>query len=509
MIFLPSIKSEPCTHLRRVGKSVLGEFLPSCYITKSMQKRGKRQPARIPEVKISPIVFDVDIPEAEVEKRPKRKTKAAAARAAPAKRAKKTEDVKPKRKRAPPSTTPNRAKRARKTATTSRARPKALVSQKQLDVVPITAVVPSSPPISPQRTTDARIEHELPEKVGKYMVWMETTQLTKLRAILDALKDMIHEVNLKFFPESHEAHGMTMMALDTARVALVHMVCPAEEIRESGAFYCRTSVCAGISVSKFYKIIKTLKSHESLVLYVPDDTKGVLKIRTHRPGSATTQTFRVTLLDLNDEEFHMPPVVFDAVRHINAEQFQNIVHSLVQAVEPDIIGITYEDDQLIITGKGDYASGETNVHQVDGAAGAQLAQSTVATTDGCPKKTISNYYSVRHVNIAIKPYQVCEDLRLYIKADYPLIIEYPLAGLGILRFCIAESIKKDKQQQQQPQQNIAAISSAAGDTDAAVHSREWRDSESEKDEDDDGGSGGEWSEEYPMDEEDFDEGGMY
>jgi hypothetical protein len=59
----------------------------------------------------------------------------------------------------------------------------------------------------------------IPEKAAKHLVWMETTQIAKLRAIFDSIKDLIFNINLKFFPESHEAHGMLVMAMDALHVA--------------------------------------------------------------------------------------------------------------------------------------------------------------------------------------------------------------------------------------------------------------------------------------------------
>lgn len=276
-----------------------------------------------------------------------------------------------------------------------------------------------------------------PEKISKYLVYMETTQLTKMRAIFDALKDMVHEINLKFFPEAHPAHGMTTMAMDSSRTSLVHMECPSRRIKESGAFHCKRDTCAGINVAYFHRIIKTLKSHDSMAIYIPDDSKGVLKIRAYQSGSNALQTYKITLLDLDDDIIEIPQIEFDCIRSINAELFQNTVHYVVQGVDPKRIGVMRDTNQrLLITGQGNYSTAkmsldETQAGPVAGSASSNSTEKPAAT------ESICNYYPVRHINTAIKPYQVCEDLRLYLKTDWALIIEYPLAGLGSLRFCVA------------------------------------------------------------------------
>ncbi|QPB44565.1 proliferating cell nuclear antigen [Medusavirus stheno T3] len=279
-----------------------------------------------------------------------------------------------------------------------------------------------------------------PDKISRYLVYMETTQLTKMRAIFDALKDMVHDINLKFFPETHPAHGMTTMAMDSSKTSLVHMECPARHVKESGAFHCKRDTCAGIRVDYFHRIIKTLKSHDSMAIYIPDDNKGVLKIRAYQSGSNSLQTYTITLLDLDDDIIEIPEIEFDCIRSINAELFQNTVHYVVQGVDPKRIGVVRDaNHRLLITGQGNYSFAKMSLDETQ--AGPVPGSSTSdGGGGGAPAPgadNICNYYPVRHINTAIKPYQVCEDLRLYLKTDWALIIEYPLAGLGTLRFCVA------------------------------------------------------------------------
>jgi hypothetical protein len=175
------------------------------------------------------------------------------------------------------------------------------------------------------------------------------------------------------------------------------------------------------------------------VFYIPDDPTGTLRISTRKSGMSERIKFSAILLNLNDEELIIPDVQFDAVRHINAEKLHEIVHNMVQAAELKYIGIHHEKNKLIIKGASEYISGSTSIKQREACAtGAKEeddddggAHSSSSLSDDI----IKNYH-VRYINIAIKPHQVCEDLRLYIKKDYPLIIEYPLTGLGVLRYCI-------------------------------------------------------------------------
>jgi len=289
---------------------------------------------------------------------------------------------------------------------------------------------------------------------SKYAVRLETTQLSKFRSAFDAIKDIIHDINLKFFPPGHPDHGMRMMAMDNAHVALVDMVCPAREICEAGSFYCKRPVLAGISVAKFYKIIKTFKNNDSLALYIEDNNEGVLEICTYNPKLNTRPRIKVTLLDLNDSDFALPAETFDTVRYIKAEKFQTTVHNLIQAVDPDSIGIHYKDGELKITGEGDYAKIEISLSEIEvnpqdySASGG--AQKSAADLVVKKQVEIHNYYPVRYISTAIKPYQVCEDLCLYVKHDWPLVVEYPLAGLGTLRFCIAPKDNPDEQAMSPP-----------------------------------------------------------
>ena len=49
-------------------------------------------------------------------------------------------------------------------------------------------------------------------------------------------------------------------------------------------------------------------------------------------------------------------------------------------------------------------------------------------------------FSLKYLLLFTKCTHLCNQIQLYIKNDYPLIIQYTIASLGIIKLCLAPKI---------------------------------------------------------------------
>ena len=238
-----------------------------------------------------------------------------------------------------------------KRAKTSRPRPEA-------NTVPFAVASPSLT-ISPSADISLKpAKGELSEEAKECLVWLEIIQVHKLRTIFDSIKDIITNVNLKFFPEGDPDHGLMMFSFDTSGTALVKLTCPALDISDAGVFHCKRAVRAGINIAKFHRLLKTMKNHDSLVLFMRDDNSGYLYLRANRAGSmggSQPQEFKHMLLALNDDAIGDCKSQYNTVRHIPAETFQGLVRDLIQSVDPPSVGVSCREGLLALHGIGEFA----------------------------------------------------------------------------------------------------------------------------------------------------------
>ena len=89
---------------------------------------------------------------------------------------------------------------------------------------------------------------------------LKTVQASAFKSCFEVLKDIINDVNVFFTPQ-----GVSIIALDNAKVALINMNLDADRFEE---FSCTSTIKAGINISNFFKILKFITSNDVLTINI-------------------------------------------------------------------------------------------------------------------------------------------------------------------------------------------------------------------------------------------------
>lgn len=81
---------------------------------------------------------------------------------------------------------------------------------------------------------------------------------------------------------------------------------------------------------------------------------------------------------------------------------------------------------------GDFACQETSLSETNN--GLQLSQSTSVETP------IQGIFSLKYLLLFTKCINMCNQIHIYIKNDYPLVITYSVANLGDIKLCLAPNV---------------------------------------------------------------------
>jgi hypothetical protein len=95
---------------------------------------------------------------------------------------------------------------------------------------------------------------------GEYVFFCRTVKASPVRTLVDAVKDILTEVNLEI-----DAAGIKIMAMDGTHTILVHMRLYADRFDE---FRCAEKCILGIDFVNFNKMVKQIKNEDSLVLFM-------------------------------------------------------------------------------------------------------------------------------------------------------------------------------------------------------------------------------------------------
>ena len=224
---------------------------------------------------------------------------------------------------------------------------------------------------------------------------------------------------------------MRIMAVDLTKTVLIHLKLEGKNFTK---FECKgKKITLGVNLGYFYKLIKSMDKDDSLTLYVEHDDKNYLRIKIDNPEEKKNTTFKLKLLDLRHDPISVPDITFDAVIIINSTEFHKICREMNQIA--DYVEIKCLKDKIIFTCKGDYAE-RTTVYSTDDGEEGDGITIKLANNEKAKDLIIQGIYELRNLVLFSKCAQLCNDIEIYMKNNYPLVIKYTAATLGKILLCL-------------------------------------------------------------------------
>ena len=243
---------------------------------------------------------------------------------------------------------------------------------------------------------------------------LKTVQASAFKAVFEVLKDIINDVNVSF-----TSKGLNILTLDTARVTLVHMSLGAENFEE---YECPVPITAGMNMANMYKLLKSISSTDTLTLGITG--RDYMDILIENLAKKSSTSFRLKLLDINDDILELPDVEMNVVTTLPSVDFQRIARDMGNLSQD--MSITRDGTKLILSCAGDWAD-----------------QTTVLEFPTEVSKT-GNIFSLKYINLFTKATNMCSSVQLMQDSEnenMPIIFRYTIANLGDLKFYLAPKIE--------------------------------------------------------------------
>jgi proliferating cell nuclear antigen len=243
----------------------------------------------------------------------------------------------------------------------------------------------------------------------------KTVQASALKSSFEVLKDVINDVNMYF-----NSDGMTITALDNAKVALINMKLHADKFEE---YECEEPVTAGVNITNFFKILKFITSNDVLEIEITD--KEIMKISISNDTKNSNTKFELSLLWINDDVLEIPVIEPSCTTVITSVDFQRICRDMGN-LSSDVT-IFRNKNLLNISCKGDFAKQETSID----------TEQTEFT------EAIGNRYSLKYINLFTKATNMCSHMKIqqtFPTEKIPIIFVYDVANLGFIEFFLAAKL---------------------------------------------------------------------
>jgi proliferating cell nuclear antigen len=248
-----------------------------------------------------------------------------------------------------------------------------------------------------------------------YVMRLQTSQALQFKTLLDVLKDLITEVNIKF-----EKDLIKLVSLDPGKIGMVHLV-----VNKIEFYQCSQELYVGIYVAYLYKILRSVTTSHHLEWRIRKDDLNILEIIVTNPEKRTFTTHKIKTLNLDVEDVIIPHVTFEYVISMPSSDLQKYIKEL-----------SHVSNVICIRGSG---------KDVEFVASGDLGESVITvspTPSGLNwihkeknEEQFEGKYFIKYLEKFVKT-QVDNTVELYIKSKYPLILRYHMT-IGSIRFCVS------------------------------------------------------------------------
>ena len=258
-----------------------------------------------------------------------------------------------------------------------------------------------------------------------YIFNIKTVQTGAIRILIESLKEILTDANFVI-----DKDGIKLIAMDSTHTVLIHMKLLQEKFEY---FFCEKTINVGLNMSNLFKLIKTMSNNDTLTLFMEKKNENQLGIKIHNDEKNSQTTYKLNLLDIQEDSICIPPAEFDTELTFPSNDFQKIIRDMINIGEN--IEIKSIGTKLVLSCHGDFACQETVLGETNN--GIQFS------TCKEPEYPIQGLYSLKYLILFTKCTNLCNIINIYIKNDYPLIIKYNIASIGDIKLCLAPNTNDD------------------------------------------------------------------
>jgi len=232
---------------------------------------------------------------------------------------------------------------------------------------------------------------------------------------------------------------MRVMAVDPTKTIFIHLKLDASNFRKFKVK--RDKIVIGVNLACFHKLIKSMDKDDNLTLFIKKNDEQNLGIKRYNPEKKKTTIDLMQLIDLNKEKYKIPPTVFESVIKMPSNDFHKVCREMSNIA--DYVEISCINNKLIFKCKGEYAQRSVtyvdDYDEYDEGASDKIRKSVVrikhADSDSNKLKIVREVYELKNITLFNKFTSLCDDLQMFMKNKYPLVIRYTVATLGQILVC--------------------------------------------------------------------------
>lgn len=272
---------------------------------------------------------------------------------------------------------------------------------------------------------------------------LKTTQTAAIKVLTDTLNSLLTDVNFVFYPTSIESEqttekqlgGLVIKEINKTGTILVYVRLDADKFDIYNYNYHKNQISVGINLNNLLKCLKCMSHYDTMVWAIDSDDINKLIIILESTERKEKKTFKLNLMDLEDEKYEVEPIDFPYSITLPSQDFHKYCKDMFSAT--DKIEIMCTSNKVIFSGIGELGQIDFEVAETNGGL-------TIETNHSCFDEIVQGLFELRFLIIFTKCTNLCNTVTLYLKNDYPLIVKYSIAALGEIKLVLSPSKPEDK-----------------------------------------------------------------
>jgi proliferating cell nuclear antigen len=268
---------------------------------------------------------------------------------------------------------------------------------------------------------------------GANVFELKTIQTSVIKTLVDALKEILTDANIEFHPgdsnaADENARGfIKIITMDPTQTVLVHLKLDGKYFEH---YRCTRRTIIGVSMLNLNKLIKTMTNADTLTLFLAENDPNKLGILIENSDKNAVTMFKMNLMDLPQDRVNIPNQEFENVITMPSVDFQKIIRdmsNLSETIEIQNIG-----SRLHFSCKGEFADQETILTENGGVSFSNTQERG---------DVIQGYYNLKYLVLFTKCTNLSNNITVFMKNDFPLIIQYKVGSLGNLKLALAPKVQ--------------------------------------------------------------------
>tara|TARA_B100001287_G_C22684584_1_gene532498 strand:+ start:784 stop:1593 length:810 start_codon:yes stop_codon:yes gene_type:complete len=257
----------------------------------------------------------------------------------------------------------------------------------------------------------------------------ETVQSIPFRTCCESLKEILVDCVFKFTP-----NGVSVVSMDNTKSIIVQLLLFKDNIER---YYCDDEYYIAVNLNCFYKVIKTITTADAIAFKYTVKEPSKLTISIESIEKRSKNTYKMQLLQHEqEEELTFDVTGFDTVLQMQSLYFQKTCKDLLNTGGTYVELLT-SNDCVIFKSDDNLLSSELSLYET--AEGFRFKKKPAT------EETVSyGIFTLRHLVTFTKASTLCPIVTLYLQREMPLVLQYQVANLGIVRYCIASLDESEK-----------------------------------------------------------------